>query len=335
MLIVILILAFFAVPAAANDPDDIVLKVENPDSTMQSGEGSTVNTILSAPTVTYGDSKELGTLRISGKEGVSVPVQSGARIRVTLPVGVCYMRTPDQENYKNYIEWPENINGLENQIRDAGDKPGIKFVAATPRSLTIEVNNVDVSGKIMVMDFVFNKENFSTVRVSRLNGLSKIYAKNPGGSITRLEFFELLADMTLPFASCPLQPTYSDNTVDNMFVDADALTAQARDKIKPLIDAGIIAGHQGGLLKPDDYITRAQAIHLVGKIFPAADADTKAGFKDALPWWAEGINNAVAYGIVSAYPDGTFRPEQPITQSEIVDVLQKTLELYGGLPRDN
>lgn len=92
------------------------------------------------------------------------------------------------------------------------------------------------------------------------------------------------------------------------------------------MNAGVIAGHQGGLLKPDDFITRAEAANLVGKIFPPGNQNVN--YKDTIPVWASGLINATANGIVAGYPDGAFRPDNIITKSETLTLLQKTLESY-------
>lgn len=95
---------------------------------------------------------------------------------------------------------------------------------------------------------------------------------------------------------------------------------------KPPVDSGVIADYQGGLLKPYDTITRVEVANLVGKIFPPAGLTV--AFKDEIPAWATGINAAVASRVLTGYPDRTFKPDQPITKSEVLILLQRTIESY-------
>lgn len=45
----------------------------------------------------------------------------------------------------------------------------------------------------------------------------------------------------------------------------------------------------------------------------------KSSFKDVHQHWAQNcINNMVAAGVLNGYPDGTFQPERPISQAEII-----------------
>jgi hypothetical protein len=52
-----------------------------------------------------------------------------------------------------------------NRIADSAASPGIKFVAATPRSVTVEVGNITEDGNALWFDFIFNREGFSTIRL--------------------------------------------------------------------------------------------------------------------------------------------------------------------------
>lgn len=326
MLFVVFLLIWLFLPAAAFADGNVVITVSDPDARAGvNHNGNTVNSVLSTPTVTYGEDRIMGTLRITGKKDISVPLAPGNKIMVTLPPGLCYMQTPTAENYKNYVEWPQSVDGIKNQIQDVGDKAGVKFVSGTPRSITIEINNIDSTGKITVLDFVFNKKAYSTTRVSRLLDVVKEFENDPDGKVTRLEFFKMLADVTLPFPSCPLSLKDSDTAPSERFFDLANTDYDEIDKIKPLIDSGLIVGYQN-MLEPCNFITRAQAANVVGNLFPQSNQEPV--FRDELPGWATGINEASARGIVVGYPDGTFKPDQYITKSEVLTMLQKTLESY-------
>ncbi len=324
---IVVVLVWLFMPAAAGAAGDIAIRVSNPDAGAEEGyEGNTINSVLSTPMVTYGDNKIMGTLRVTGKKDVAVPLRPGNKIMVTLPPGTCYMRAPTAENYKNYVVWPQILDGSKNQIQDAGKKAGVSFIAGTPRSITIEVNNIDFSGETAVLDFVFDRAAYSTVRVTRLLDLEKVFRQDPDGRVTRLQFFEAMADLTLPFPSCPVRLiTDHGKLLYERFSDLNMFQPREIEKIKPLVDSGLISGYQGQL-DLNKYITRAEAFHMAGGLY--GQAGPKPAFKDKLPEWATGINAAAAKKITVGYPDGTFRPGQFITKSEVLTLFQKMIESY-------
>ena len=89
----------------------------------------------------------------------------------------------------------------------------------------------------------------------------------------------------------------------------------------------ILSGYPDGSFRPNNKITRAEFAVVISKF--AAMEQTKEGkFKDVpANHWAKGyIDNAVSHGWMGGYPDGTFKPNQPITRAEVVTVVNKMIE---------
>lgn len=325
---VLAIILHFNSPVLADT--DIKITICDPDRINADGpqEGNTINTVLSSPSISYGENRELGTVQIIGKPGIAIPVQEGQKIMVILPPGLSYMQVPDANNYKQYIEWPTQLNGKKNQICDADSKPGISFVDATPRSLTVEVSHVDTTGDIMVINVLFNQDNYSKVRVAPFIEVAEEYSTDTETEISRLEFFTCLAELTWPFSDSPIKLSDSDMMPEDLFTDVTGNEAGIY-KIVPLIESDFIKGYEEGLLKPEQSISRAEAAHLAGMIFGTATS-TPAPFKDPLPIWGQkGINIAYNAGIIHGYPDGTFQPNNPLSRPEAIIILQNCLETYS------
>ncbi|WP_158543677.1 S-layer homology domain-containing protein [Cohnella sp. OV330] len=51
-------------------------------------------------------------------------------------------------------------------------------------------------------------------------------------------------------------------------------------------------------------------------------------------WAEQEIVGAVAKGIIAGYPDGTFRPNLPVTRAEFASLLDRVLALPDGNPSD-
>ncbi|RKP51451.1 hypothetical protein D7Z26_16810 [Cohnella endophytica] len=65
-------------------------------------------------------------------------------------------------------------------------------------------------------------------------------------------------------------------------------------------------------------------------VLAAVDATPLANFSDIATHWAEaGIKQAVSAGIVSGYPDGTFKPNRTVTRAEFAVMLMNALKPQG------
>ena len=126
----------------------------------------------------------------------------------------------------------------------------------------------------------------------------------------------VLASVTVAFAAVP----------------EDVKGTMAEKEVTALIEKGIISGEPDGLFHPDNFLTRAQACIIVVKAMNAPAAEVvgtatqkiaASGFKDMAGYsWAEGyINYAVEKGVVSGYPDGTFKPGNQVTMYELLTMV--------------
>ncbi|WP_191991934.1 S-layer homology domain-containing protein [Bacillus aerolatus] len=131
-------------------------------------------------------------------------------------------------------------------------------------------------------------------------------------------FFILILTFTLftPFAQAA---TFKDVPDSHRFFD----------DIDFLSDIEIITGYPDGTFKPDQAVTRAQAAILIGKTFDLDGEKRKTPFADVSSSnTASGyITSAVEEGIISGFPDKTFRPNQTVTRAQMAIILAKAFEL--------
>lgn len=91
----------------------------------------------------------------------------------------------------------------------------------------------------------------------------------------------------------------------------------------------IITGFSNNTIRPYENVTRAQAVTMLGRALGFKDEKMTPFFKDVdKESFASGyIQQAYEQGIVSGFPDGTFRPNQPVTRAEMAILISKAYKL--------
>lgn len=106
----------------------------------------------------------------------------------------------------------------------------------------------------------------------------------------------------------------------------------AEDAIYYLNDRGVINGYGNGKFGPNDKITREQAaLMLVRELYPNEKSTTKLPFKDVKTdsFYYNAIAVAVDHGLFEGYPDGTFKPKDPITRAATSKIIALAYKLNG------
>lgn len=141
---------------------------------------------------------------------------------------------------------------------------------------------------------------------------------HPEGNISRAEtatiFFRLLkADIR-----------DGNLTADNDF--SDVSDGQWHNKaISTMAKLGIVKGRRADRFDPDASITRAEFAAICAR-FNTKPVENSGSFSDISGHWAENeIERAAAFGWISGYPDGTFRPDAHITRAEAMTMINRVL----------
>ncbi len=107
----------------------------------------------------------------------------------------------------------------------------------------------------------------------------------------------------------------------------------ASDGIYYLADRGTVAGYGGGKFKPLNSITRAQAVtYLVRELYPEASPALQTGYADVPKshMFHREIMIAADKGLAGGFPDGSFRPDEPVSRAETAAMLTRAYELVKG-----
>ena len=97
----------------------------------------------------------------------------------------------------------------------------------------------------------------------------------------------------------------------------------AHDCIIALIENDVIDPDSKSRIRPDDYITRAEAAVLMGRALKLEESeDTDTGYVDNVPTWARGYVIATTKAkVFKGYPGNIFKAYGNITREEMTAVL--------------
>ena len=105
----------------------------------------------------------------------------------------------------------------------------------------------------------------------------------------------------------------------------------AYSEIQKGISAGYVSGDKNGTFRPDDFITRQEAAVIINKLLDNTEiTENKPNFKDAYDideWAKNSVDIVYEHGILSGFPNGTYRPKKYMTRAEAVSALKRLTEL--------
>lgn len=141
---------------------------------------------------------------------------------------------------------------------------------------------------------------------------------HPEGNISRAEtatiFFRLLKSDVRD----------GNLTADNEF--SDVSDGQWHNKaVSTMAKLGIVKGRRADRFDPNASITRAEFAAICAR-FNTRTVENSGSFSDISGHWAENeIERSAAFGWISGYPDGTFRPDARITRAEAMTMINRVL----------
>ncbi len=110
----------------------------------------------------------------------------------------------------------------------------------------------------------------------------------------------------------------------------------AEEQISIWLEKELAGGYPDGTFRPNQPVTRAEFAAFSNRAFaiPAAAAGPSFADVSETAWFYADVAAAAEAGFMSGYPDGTFRPNNPITRQEAAAVLVGLLDLEAGAGKD-
>jgi len=108
----------------------------------------------------------------------------------------------------------------------------------------------------------------------------------------------------------------------------------ARDSVQKLVEKGIVKGYDDYRFEPNATLTRAEAAVFIARAYNLKPSGSVGTFPDvpANHWAKDAVSAAAARGIVRGYPDGTFRPNDPVTRAEMTVMAALASGTIGKVP---
>jgi len=98
-------------------------------------------------------------------------------------------------------------------------------------------------------------------------------------------------------------------------------------------ESGVLNGYPDGTFGPDKTVNRAEFLKIVlaAQGSDVTSASNPTGFRDVdeSAWYTPYIRYGKQQGIVQGYPDGSFRPEQPVNFAEALKMAYVALGISG------
>jgi len=151
-------------------------------------------------------------------------------------------------------------------------------------------------------------------------------AFRPNAWVTRAEFVQLL-----------VRAFGLDRSDEAGRVYADTASHWAHDAISAASATGIVLGYDDGTFRPDALITREQMSVMLMRalklsLLAAGAAQVGSGISftdraDIAVWSLPSVMAAAEQGLLTGYPDGTFRPHDYATRAETLELLRRAVDL--------
>ena len=159
----------------------------------------------------------------------------------------------------------------------------------------------------------------------------------------------------LPISREELSAIFARLIANNLYMDKDYDTSfpdvpekWSKSYIGYLEGFNVVTGYEDGTFRPENYITRAEMAVMMAKAegydlsgYVSPDELDYADVDEGYSTWAatKAIQILTDEGIMQGYPDGTFRPGQPITRAETVATVNRVLSAqevadFDVLPSD-
>ena len=215
------------------------------------------------------------------------------------------------------------------ELRLSYDPSLMKFHQATTNWAGFTVPPIVENGRVIFAHTIVgnNKGENGQVRLASLR-FEVIGEGDAAVELTRVKLVDSKGVSTTAEPSIVVDITNPIPVIDRVYYQ-DTIGHWAEKEIARATEQGWVTGYPDGRFAPQEEVNRAQFTTMLARALELSDPmDQAPTFKDhdQIPEYAKAhVAQTMAAGLVKGYEDGTFRPSQRITRSEITVLVMRTL----------
>lgn len=287
----------------------------------QEGSAVTVYVTTKSGVLTGDGSLTLGT--ISANDGTNFTVEKASGVKV---VG-----SDNSETTYTQVDQGGSSGGSSSGGSSSGGSSS--GGSTTTRTITIQSSfggkvtasaSQAAQGKVITLTALPNSGYvLKSLTVTTASGTSVPVANQSSGKYT----------FTMPAAAVTVKAVFAAQETDPDFPFADvAKGSWYYEGVRYAYENGLMSGTGEGTFSPDLPTSRGMLVTILYRL-AGSPAAGSASFTDVAKgqWYADGVAWASANGVVSGYPDGSFRPNDTITREQMAAILYQYARIQGKL----
>lgn len=288
----------------------------------QEGSAVTVYVTTKSGVLTSDGSLTLGT--ISANDGTNFTVEKASGVKV---VGSDNFET----TYTQVDQGGSSGGSSSGGSSSGGSSSGGS--TTTTRTITIQSSfggkvtasaSQAAQGKVITLTALPNSGYvLKSLTVTTASGTSVPVANQSSGKYT----------FTMPAAAVTVKAVFAAQETDPDFPFADvAKGSWYYEGVRYAYENGLMNGTGEGTFSPDLPTSRGMLVTILYRL-AGSPAAGSASFTDVAKgqWYADGVAWASANGVVTGYPDGSFRPNDTITREQMAAILYQYARIQGKL----
>lgn len=288
----------------------------------QEGSAVTIYVTTKSGVLTSDGSLTLGT--ISANDGTNFTVEKASGVKV---VG-----SDNSETTYTQVDQGGSSGGSSSGGSSSGGSSSGGSTTTT-RTITIQSSfggkvtasaSQAAQGKVITLTALPNSGYvLKSLTVTTASGTSVPVANQSSGKYT----------FTMPAAAVTVKAVFAAQETDPGFPFADvAKGSWYYEGVRYAYENGLMSGTGEGTFSPDLPTSRGMLVTILYRL-AGSPAAGSASFTDVVKgqWYADGVAWASANGVVSGYPDGSFRPNDTITREQMAAILYQYARIQGKL----
>lgn len=288
----------------------------------QEGSAVTVYVTTKSGVLTGNGTLTLGTLT----------AENGTNFTVEKATGVKVVGSDNSETTYNQVDQGGSSGGSSSGGSSSGGSSSGGSTTTT-RTITIQSSfggkvtasaSQAAQGKVITLTALPNSGYvLKSLTVTTASGTSVPVANQSSGKYT----------FTMPAAAVTVKAVFAAQETDPDFPFADvAKGSWYYEGVRYAYENGLMSGTGEGTFSPDLPTSRGMLVTILYRM-AGSPAAGSASFTDVAKgqWYADGVAWASANGVVSGYPDGSFRPNDTITREQMAAILYQYARIQGKL----